>query len=307
MVNERPTMAMLNTGASHSFITRTLVQQLKLSSTRLQVSLTETDFSGSQAVMSEMVTAVISFSNTSRQWTLYVYARAPTPVVLGLVVVFKWPLYLNPSDQCLYIIPSSGINDTTPSERECSITKTIPKELKSNSCVISPSLTPAMVSSVQMAFNEEEMEVENGLIDFIYEDLISENIGYRLNPDSSVLSLLHRASVTASGFEEAERLKQFIDQLSPSFRNVVDKFPQLFQPPDRDPPDQPAKHYIYVAPDVMPAARRAYPLPHSKLEVMRSQIRELIDKGWVVPSSSPWASPILLVPKDQEKKPSSLH
>ena len=301
MVNEQPTTAMLDTGASHSFITRTLVQQLKLSSTRLQVSLTATDFSGSQAVISEMVTAVISLSNTSRQWTLYVCARAPAPVVLGLDVVLKWPLYLNPADRCLHIIPSSGTNDTTPSERECSIAKTIPKELESNSRVISPSLTPAMVSSVQMAFNEEEIEVENGLIDLMYKDLISEDIRYRLNPDSSVLSLLHRASVTASGFEEAERLKQFIDQLSPSFRSLVGEFPQLFQPPDRDPPDRPAKHYIYVAPDVVPAARRAYPLPHSKLEVMRSQMRELIDKGWVVPSSSPWASPILLVPKDQGK------
>ena len=31
-------------------------------------------------------------------------------------------------------------------------------------------------------------------------------------------------------------------------------------------------------------------------------MRELIDKGWVVPSESPWASPILLVPKDEGKK-----
>ena len=31
-------------------------------------------------------------------------------------------------------------------------------------------------------------------------------------------------------------------------------------------------------------------------------MREIIDKGWVVPSASPWASPILLVPKDDGKK-----
>ena len=31
-------------------------------------------------------------------------------------------------------------------------------------------------------------------------------------------------------------------------------------------------------------------------------MHKLIDKGWVVPSASPWASPILLVPKDEGKK-----
>ena len=35
------------------------------------------------------------------------------------------------------------------------------------------------------------------------------------------------------------------------------------------------------------------------MQAMKTQIQELIDKGWVVPSSSLWASPILLVPKDQ--------
>ena len=35
---------------------------------------------------------------------------------------------------------------------------------------------------------------------------------------------------------------------------------------------------------------------------MTEQMRELIDKGWVVPSASPWAAPILFVPKDDGTK-----
>ena len=108
--------------------------------------------------------------------------------------------------------------------------------------------------------------------------------------------------MTASGFAEAEALKEFISKLSPSFRELVNEFPFLFAPPDKDPPNRAVKHYIHVSPDCVPAARRAYPLSHTKLEAMRSQMRELVDKGWVVPSCSPWASPILLVPKDQGKK-----
>ena len=116
------------------------------------------------------------------------------------------------------------------------------------------------------------------------------------------LTMVHRNSVTASGFAEAEALKEFISKLSPSFRELVNEFPFLFAPPDKDPPNRAVKHYVHVSPDCVPAARRAYPSSHQKLEAMRSQMRELIDKGWVVPSCSPWASPILLVPKDQGTK-----
>ena len=79
---------------------------------------------------------------------------------------------------------------------------------------------------------------------------------------------------------------------------MVNEFSPLFQPPDRDPPARSVKHYISVPNDVVPAARKAYPMPQHKLLAMREQMRELIDKGWVVASSSPWASPILFVPKD---------
>ena len=83
---------------------------------------------------------------------------------------------------------------------------------------------------------------------------------------------------------------------------MVDQFPELFQPPDADPPARAVKHYIYVSPDTVPAARRAYRLGDRKRDAMFEQMRELIDKGWVVPSASPWAAPILFVPKDDGTK-----
>ena len=93
-----------------------------------------------------------------------------------------------------------------------------------------------------------------------------------------------------------------MQSLSPDLRSVVDMFPTLFQPPDADPPARPVKHYIYVSPDTVPAARRAYRLGDTKRDAMLTQMRELIDKGWVVPSASPWAAPILFVPKDDGTK-----
>ena len=83
-----------------------------------------------------------------------------------------------------------------------------------------------------------------------------------LSHDATSFTLARNSSVTASGFEELAKLKDFVDQLSPSFRGLVNQFSLLFQPPDRDPPNRSVKHYIFVSPDSVPAARPAYPLPH---------------------------------------------
>ena len=122
---------------------------------------------------------------------------------------------------------------------------------------------------------------------------------YLLHDDASGVTLYRCSSVTASGFEKQSKLEDFLAQLPPLFGELVADFPRLFQLPDADPPNRSVKHYIFTAPDSIPAARPAYPLPHTKMQAMKTQMRELIDKGWVVPSSSLWASPILLVPKDQ--------
>ena len=104
--------------------------------------------------------------------------------------------------------------------------------------------------------------------------------------------------MTGSGEEEEALLEEFLSTLSPDLRRVVDEFPALFGPPDADPPPRSVKHHIYVSPDSVPAARRAYPLGDVKKAAMKEQMTDLVEKGWVVPSSSPWAAPILFVPKD---------
>ena len=101
--------------------------------------------------------------------------------------------------------------------------------------------------------------------------IISEGVDDDLSPDLSFyardgfLTVIPRNSVTASGFAEAEALKEFISKLSPSFRELVNEFPFLFAPPDKDPPNRAVKHYIHVSPDCVPAARRAYPLSHYEI------------------------------------------
>ena len=84
---------------------------------------------------------------------------------------------------------------------------------------------------------------------------------------------------------------------------VVKDFPDVFpeelpgMPPDRD-----IEFLIELLPGTGPISKRPYRMPAQDLEEIKKQIKELLDKGFIRPSSSPWGSPILLV----EKKDGSL-
>ena len=284
-VNRMPAVAMFDTGASQSFITYDLADQLQASLTPLKESLITVDFGGQKSSIEHTVQLSLRLTSISRMWTFYVSKNAPAPIVLGLDLVLEWPLFLNPRDRCLYVPLSSS-----------------PKKTLTTSSAVSACLpvhTPLDVSAeveveASVSFQESFDSVKHNEDDFCTE------LSY--NPETYAVEYIRQCSVTASGFAEAEELAKFIDSLPSDFRAVVNKFPQLFQPPDRDPPSRSVKHYICVPSDVVPAARKAYPLPQHKLMAMREQMRELIDKGWVEPSASPWASPILFVPKDDGTK-----
>ena len=67
------------------------------------------------------------------------------------------------------------------------------------------------------------------------------------------------------------------------------------------PPDKDIEFLIVLFPGTGPISKRPYRMPAKDLEI-KKQIKELLDKGYIRPSSSPWGSPVLLV----EKKDGSL-
>ena len=84
---------------------------------------------------------------------------------------------------------------------------------------------------------------------------------------------------------------------------VVKDFPDVFpkelpgMPPDRD-----IEFLIELLLGTGPISKTPYRMPTKDLEEIKKQIKELLDKGYIRPSSSPWGSPVLLV----EKKDGSL-
>ncbi|GKF49005.1 hypothetical protein Tco_0142256, partial [Tanacetum coccineum] len=79
---------------------------------------------------------------------------------------------------------------------------------------------------------------------------------------------------------------------------VVKDFPEVF-PDDLSglPPSREIEFHIELVLGEMPVAKSPYRLAPSEMEELSGQLRELQDKGFIRPSSSPWGAPILFVKK----------
>ena len=78
---------------------------------------------------------------------------------------------------------------------------------------------------------------------------------------------------------------------------VVREFPEDLSglPPDRD-----VQFNIELQPGTAPISRRAYRMPPKELAELKAQLQELIEKGFIQPSSSPWGCPAIFVKKKDE-------
>ena len=79
---------------------------------------------------------------------------------------------------------------------------------------------------------------------------------------------------------------------------VVCEFPDVF-PEELPgmPPDREIEFSIELAPGTTPIYKKPYRMAPSELVELKKQIKELLEKGYIRASSSPWGSPILFAKK----------
>ncbi|GJW80017.1 putative reverse transcriptase domain-containing protein [Tanacetum coccineum] len=79
---------------------------------------------------------------------------------------------------------------------------------------------------------------------------------------------------------------------------IVQDFPEVF-PEDLPglPPTRQVEFQIDLVPGAAPVARAPYRLAPSEMKELSEQLKELSDKGFIRPSSSPWGAPVLFVKK----------
>jgi hypothetical protein len=79
---------------------------------------------------------------------------------------------------------------------------------------------------------------------------------------------------------------------------VVCEYPDVFpeelpgMPPDRD-----IEFIIELIPETTPIAQGPYRMNPQELEELKKQLADMLNKGLIHPSPSPWGSPILFVDK----------
>ncbi|GBG89830.1 hypothetical protein CBR_g49679 [Chara braunii] len=82
----------------------------------------------------------------------------------------------------------------------------------------------------------------------------------------------------------------------PEIEHVVAKFPDLFKEPTGV-VEREIVHAIEIIPGSKTPEGRVYRMAPAELDELRRQMKELTEKGWIRPSTSPFGSPVMFVPK----------
>jgi hypothetical protein len=67
------------------------------------------------------------------------------------------------------------------------------------------------------------------------------------------------------------------------------------------PPDRDIEFIIELQPGIDPISKRPYRMPPNELAELKVQLQDLLDKGFIRPSASPWGCPALFVKKKDQR------
>jgi hypothetical protein len=119
-------------------------------------------------------------------------------------------------------------------------------------------------------------------------------------PKGKELEFIAEPVVTAKGIANRAKLNQ-LDASQGSVVPVVNEFQDVFpeelpgMPPDRD-----IEFVIELKPGTVPIYKTPFRMTTPELAELKEHIREVVKKGFICPSSSPWGAPVIFVPKKDD-------
>jgi hypothetical protein len=127
-----------------------------------------------------------------------------------------------------------------------------------------------------------------------------------LNTDLRTIKLSHGHEEVLLSIHVAVPAKPFgwvYEAIIPEIQDipVVCEFPDVFLkdlpvlPPERD-----VEFVIELKPGTAPISRRSYRMPPNELAELKTQLQDLLEKGFIRPSSSPWGCPTIFVKKKDQ-------
>jgi hypothetical protein len=125
----------------------------------------------------------------------------------------------------------------------------------------------------------------------------------KLSHDHEEVQLSIDVAVPAKAFGQIyEAIVQEIQDI-PVVCEFLDVFPEDVPglPPERD-----VEFVIELKPGTAPISRRSYRMPPNELAELKTQLQDLLEKGFIIPSSSPWGCPAIFVKKKDQTLQMSL-
>ncbi|GBG78528.1 hypothetical protein CBR_g27753 [Chara braunii] len=83
----------------------------------------------------------------------------------------------------------------------------------------------------------------------------------------------------------------------PRISHLLGEYRDVFEAPTGTVPDRPIRYGITLEAGAVPPLGCIYRMSEEELEVLRAQLDDLLDKGWIHPSCSPYGAPVLFVRK----------
>ena len=107
------------------------------------------------------------------------------------------------------------------------------------------------------------------------------------------------AEVATNEHGKTEQTSVSAVQLPNSVTRMLKSYGDIFpsELPNHPPPSRDVDHRIELEPGSKPASRPCYRLSFSELDELKKQLEDLLKKGLIRPSKSPWGAPILFVKK----------
>jgi len=94
-----------------------------------------------------------------------------------------------------------------------------------------------------------------------------------------------------------DQLEEIASSVHPSVSTLLTEFSSVFAPVSGLPPARDCDHSIPLVAGAKPVYIRPYRYPPALKDEIEKQIQDMLDKGLIQPSSSPFSSPLLLVKK----------
>jgi hypothetical protein len=116
-------------------------------------------------------------------------------------------------------------------------------------------------------------------------------------PEGKEMKFIAEPVVTAKGVTNYAKVNQ-LDASQGSEVSVVNEFSDVF-PEDLPgiPLDRDIKFVIKLKPGISPIYKTPYRMATPELAELKEHIKELLEKGFIHPNSSPWGAPVIFVPK----------